>query len=85
MDLLEPRIRAPNPQEKIRLKFAFSCRSVSLLAGIQKRPNLKDSMDPESWNEFRNILEAQSIEIYKKQLMSSVRVSKPLERLLADR
>ena len=41
-------------------------------------------MDPESWNEFRKILEAQSIEIYEKQLMSSVEVSKPLERLLAD-
>ena len=29
-------------------------------------------------------MEAQSIEIYEKQLMYSVRVLKPLERLLAD-
>lgn len=30
-------------------------------------------------------MEAKSIKIYEKQLMSSVEVSKPLERLLADR
>jgi ATP-dependent helicase/DNAse subunit B len=38
----------------------------------------------ESWIELKGMLEAQSVEIYEKQLMSSVGASEPLERLLAD-
>jgi len=41
-------------------------------------------MDSEGWIEFRGMLEAQSIEIYEKQLISFVKASEPLERLLAD-
>ena len=41
-------------------------------------------MTSESWIEFKEMLEAQSVEIYEKQIMSSVGASEPLERLLAD-
>lgn len=41
-------------------------------------------MTSKSWMEFKGMLEVQSIEIYEKQLTSSVEVSGPLKRLLAD-
>jgi len=41
-------------------------------------------MEPKRWNEFKEILKAQSIEIYEKQLMSSVKAPEPFERLLAE-
>ena len=41
-------------------------------------------MDPGSWNGFREILEAQSTEIYELQLISSVKAPEPFGRLLAE-
>jgi len=41
-------------------------------------------MTSKSWMEFKGMLEGRSIEIYEKQLMSSVAVSEPLKRLLAN-
>jgi hypothetical protein len=40
-------------------------------------------MDPEKWKGFREMLEAQSIEISEEQLSSSAKATAPLERLLA--
>jgi ATP-dependent helicase/DNAse subunit B len=41
-------------------------------------------IEPNRWKEFKKILESQSIEIYEKQLISSVKTLEPLKRLLAD-